>query len=447
MPLRAIVLLAFFICSLPVCFFRPFYGILLWEVVAFLNPQSYIWAANDTFPWALAIAIPTIVGYVAFSRQPGALSSRECAFIVLLWGWFTVTTLVSTSNPVFHHHAEDTWNHWRFVSKVLLMTLFTLAIVTTLERLRILIIVMTGCFGLFVLKDLPFIISTGGAYHLYGPDHSMIADNNDFGLALNMTLPIYFFLAQTESKRWVRLFYVFLGIITIPAIFFTYSRGALVGLITVMALMLVRSKQRFILAPIVVLAIMMAVMFAPEGWKNRMDPTRPDAVDASAKNRLNAWAFARGLAADYPITGGGFATFTPELFAKYAPNTQDIHGPHSVYFQLLGEHGFTGLALYLCLVASFFYTGFGLLRAAKFYGDVTIANYVHMLRFSLIGFLSSGFFLGRAYFDYFFAIVACMAILAKVAHQRWAERDLVEEEEPDALEAPAGIEGVPAWEN
>ena len=45
-----------------------------------------------------------------------------------------------------------------------------------------------------------------------------------------------------------------------------------------------------------------------------MDPTRPDAIDNSAKERLNAWAFSWNLASAYPLAGGGFATFTPQLF-------------------------------------------------------------------------------------------------------------------------------------
>ncbi len=450
MPLRAIILLSVLMASLPVCFFRPFYGILLWDVVAFLNPQAYIWSANDSFPWALTIAIPTISGYVLFSRRSGAIGTRECYLMLILWGWFTVTTILSTHTPEFFHHIADTKYHWQFVSKVLLMTMFSLAIVDSFERLRTLVMVMSGCFGFYVLKALPFIIRTGGAYRLYGPEHSMIADNNDFGLALNMTLPMFFFLAQTESKRWVRWFYVFLGVVTIPAIFFTYSRGALVGLIVVMTLMFLQSKQRLILAPVIVLAVVVALLFAPAAWKDRMDPTRPDAVDTSAKARLNAWAFARNLAADYPIAGGGFATFTPELFVRYAPNIGDFHGPHSVYFQVLAEHGFVGLSLYLVLVFSCFFTTFRLLRQARFYGDGLIANYVRMFRFSLLGFVTSGFFLGRAYFDYFFAIVACLAVLSKVAPERWAanlEEEMDEDVGEDAEAVGGPRSGAVLWES
>ena len=386
-----------------------------------MNPQSYIWSAGADFPWALAVAIPTMAGMVFFCRGWSNLASRKVLLICLLWIWFTITSIASSSSSLFAHHAVDTWYQWRFVSKVLLMTGVTIAIVNSFERLRILVLTVAGCFGLFVLKSFPFIILTGGAFRLYGPEKSMIADNNDFGLALNMTLPLFFFLAQTETKRWVRLFCGFLFLITIPAIFFTYSRGALVGLVVLGGLMLLRLKQRWVLIPVVALAVTIAILFAPPAWRERMDPTRPDAVDASANARLNAWSFSWNLASDYPIMGGGFATFTPELFDRYAPMAKDLHGPHSVYFQVLAEHGFVGLFLYLSLVASCFLTSQRLMKQAKRHHDKVIANYANMFRFTIVGFLVSGLFLGRAYFDYYFTIVACIIILEALAKKKWAQ--------------------------
>ena len=164
--------------------------------------------------------------------------------------WFTVTTLVSTNKPEFAHHAAETWERWNFVSKIILMTLLMLPIVNTYERLRYLVLTIAGCFAFYILKSFPFIIATGGSYKLYGPARSMIADNTDFGLALNMTLPLYFFLAQSESKRWTRLACWFMFLITIPAIFFTYSRGALIGLATVFFIMMLQSKRRLSLVPV-----------------------------------------------------------------------------------------------------------------------------------------------------------------------------------------------------
>lgn len=420
MPVKGVLLLAFFVASLPVCLIRPFYGILLWTVIAFANPQSslFYWSAANTFPWAIAVAVPTLIGFVLFSPNWSAFGSSKVLLIVPLWIWFTITSFVSSHTALFLHHAGDTWYQWSFVSKVLFMTVVTIALLDSFERLRIFVLVIAGCFGYFVLKAFPFLVLTGGAFRLYGPEFSMIADNNDFGLALNMTLPIFFFLAQSESRRWARLFCGFLFVITIPAIFFTYSRGALTGLIVVLGLMLLRSKQRFLLIPVIGFGILIALLFAPAAWKQRMDPTRPDAVDGSAKSRLNAWSYAWNLAQDYPITGGGFSTFTERLFVIYAPNTGDIHGPHSIYFQILAEHGFVGLAIYLTLIGSCFASIFRLVRYAKYHSDTVILAYANMFRFSLVGFLTSGVFLGRAYFDYFFSIVAALAALERIVRHR-----------------------------
>jgi len=330
------------------------------------------------------------------------------------------------------HHAGDTWYRWVFVSKVLLMVVVTMGMVDSFARLRMLVLTIAGCFGFFVAKSFPFIIATGGIYRLYGPPNSMIADNNDFGLALNMTLPIFFFLSQSESRRWVKRLFAVLSLITVPAVFFTYSRGALVGLLAIGCLMFFRlpMRQRVVLVPVVAIGIVFALFFAPDKWKERMDFSDSSrVVDNSARERLNAWAFARHLAADYPVTGGGFATFTPELFALYAPNGGDIHGPHSIYFGVLAEHGFVGLALYLTLVLSCFQTCRVLARQAKRRGDRVVGQYVRMFGFSMVGFLASGMFLGRAYFDYYFTIVACLTILARVARQEWLREDEEDEEE------------------
>ena len=78
-------------------------------------------------------------------------------------------------------------------------------------------------------------ILTGGNFKVYGPNGTMIADNNDFGLALVMTLPMFFFLAQMEEYRWVKRLFAFLFVGTVLAILCTYSRGALVGLVSVWA--------------------------------------------------------------------------------------------------------------------------------------------------------------------------------------------------------------------
>ncbi len=427
MPLRGVLLLAYILLSVPLCFLRPFYGIVLWTIIAFLNPQSFTWSAAGAFPWAVAVGGATLCGFPLFAARWSNLRSGKIALIVILWIWFTITSIVSSNAPLFIHHAADTWNRWEFVSKILLMTIVTTVIVDRFSRLRTLVLVIAACFGVFVIKSLPFIMASDGAARIYGPERSMISDNNDFGLALNMTLPLFFFLAQTETKRWVRRLFGALFILTIPTIFFTYSRGAMLGLCVLLCLMLVRLKRRSLILPVIVMAAAIALLLAPESWKERMDPH--NAIDPSARERFNAWTFSWNLAMDYPLVGGGFSTFTPELFSRYAPVASDIRGPHSIYFGVLAEHGFIGLAFYLTLIVNCLWTTRNLMKRGRVLEDRTAVNYATMFQFSLIGFLTSGAFLGRAYFDYFFTLVACIISLEKIARQEWAERAVKANEE------------------
>jgi putative inorganic carbon (hco3(-)) transporter len=433
MPLRGILLMAFIFPSLPLCFTRPFYGILLWTVISFTSLQWYAYSAR-IFPWAILIAIPTLAGAALFGKNWRSVFSYEVLLLLCLWMWFTLTSFADSSVPLFADHTDDMWKRWEYVSKVLLMSVFTIAVIDSFSRLRTFIIVIASCFGYFILKALPWLIFTGGSNRVYGPERSMIADNNDFGLALNMTLPLYFFLAQSETKPWLKRVLWGMCLATIPAIFFTYSRGALIGLVSVITLMFLRLKQKKILVPVLVLGLIIAMVFAPASWKKRMDPTNENAMDGSAYSRINAWTFCWNLVNDYPITGGGFDTFTPNLFNLYAPNPKDVHGPHSIYFGVLAEHGFIGLFLYLGVIGACFSSTFWIVKWSRFHGDEIAANYANMFRFALVGFLVSGFFLGRAYFDYYYTLIACIVVLRQMCRTSWSQAPA-----PEMMEAEVAV--------
>lgn len=441
MGARDVIVLGFFLPSLPICFFRPFYGILLWTVVSFVNPQQLSYGAAASFPLALVVAIPTLAGALVFGRGWRHLRSREVLLLVVLWIWFTITSALAGNTPMFAAHIADTWYRWQFVSKIILMTITAVCVVDSFDRLRIFVLVMAASLGVFVLKDLPFMIATGGSFRLYGPPQSMIADNNDFGLALNMTLPLFFFLGKTESNRRLRTFMYFMALVTVPAIFFTYSRGALLGLGVVTMILFLRIKKRILLLPVLGLVTLMAVVLAPASWQDRMSFFLDGKLDASALSRFNSWTFSWRLASDFPFVGGGFETFTPELFQRYATTATDVHGPHSIYFGVLAEHGFPGLILYLLLVLSCLASLHRVIKWARFRGDQRAIDYADMLRLSIVAFLVSGVFLGRAYFDFYFSIVACVAILSHVCRETWAANDDVDLDdsagEQDFVDIPA----------
>ena len=82
-------------------------------------------------------------------------------------------------------------------------------------------------------------------------------------------------------------------------------------------------------------------------------------------------------------------------------------------------------------------------RYAHSHGLWRLASYASALRFSMVGFLASGAFLGRAYFDYFFVIVAGIAILNRLAKTEPMPSLDDEEPETEQWELPHSG-GVPA---
>ena len=425
--IRDIVVCAVLIGSVPICFLRPTYGAILWVVLSFANPQDFAWGFARSMSPAMLVAVPTLLGFCIFAPHWKRLACIEVGLMLVLWLWFTLTTVNSAQDPAFAEKNVSAWLRWSTVSKIMLMTAVTIAIIDSWKRLRWLVLAIAGSFGFLAIKTLPLMILSGGEARVYGPPNSMIADNNDFGLALNMALPFCLFLAKTEADRRVRWLMAFFSIAMIAAIVFTYSRGALVGLITVLLCMMLQAKQKVLLIPVTLFVVALAGVVAPQDWRNRMKSMQPDSLDASALSRLNAWQYSWNLAKNYPITGGGFDAFTPDLFMRYAPNGKDVHGPHSIYFGVLAEHGFIGLSLYLTVVATCLFTMYRLVRRARYHGDDQTASYANMFRFGLIGFLASGAFLGRAYFDFYFSLVGCVAILRQVARTAWSQTDLTAE--------------------
>jgi putative inorganic carbon (HCO3(-)) transporter len=430
---RDVIILFAVAASLPFCFLRPVYGVMAWTILGFFNPQAFTWGIARSLPLAMAVAIPTLAGFLLFSRLR-TLLCPEVGLIIALWVWFTVTTVNSTYELAFAEKSADAWFRWGFVSKIFLMVVVTIGVMDGRERLRLLALSIGGSFALLVFKTLPSMIVSGGEFRVYGPDHSMIGDNNAFGLAVGMALPFFYFLAKTESSRVLKLFFRMAFLLGIPTLFFTYSRGALVGLVAMAGYMFLRSNQRLVVILIAILSVLFASAFAPPKWKGRMSHV-VDAQDPSARSRLNSWTYSWNLANAYPVMGGGFEAFTPALYAQYAPNPRDVHGPHSIYFGMLAEHGYVGFALYFSVVLYCFLSLGRIVKQARFHGDEEAADYANMLRFSLVSFLAAGAFLGHTYFDFYFVILSCAAILRRVSRE---DLEAIDDSDEEPLEAEAG---------
>ncbi|HVH72103.1 MAG TPA: O-antigen ligase family protein, partial [Candidatus Dormibacteraeota bacterium] len=197
----------------------------------------------------------------------------------------------------------------------------------------------------------------------------------------------------------------------------TYSRGGQVGLIAVLIVISLRSRYKAPALACLALAALLITTLAPASWMARMTGIAEGNLDESAEGRLVAWGFEWNVAKAYPLTGSGFSGYTSEsLYARYEPRAlpkgAKILAPHSSYFQVLGEQGFVGLLLFMVLIGCCLLTLTSLRRRARqMPGCSWVVNCSRMLDTSFLGYLVSGAFLGRAYFDLLYFIVAAVVLL------------------------------------
>jgi probable O-glycosylation ligase (exosortase A-associated) len=417
--LRDYLILAIFVGAAPFCFFFPYFGVLMSSWIAFLNPHRFAWGFAATLPVAQIIVIPTIVGTLFTKNINRKVITRESLLLLLFWIWVALTMLNAYFEPLFADHLEEGTARLIEFSKIMVLTSLTIILVTSKKKLKYLLMVTAFSLGLLALKGTIFGILTGGEFRVWGPPQSFIADNNDFGLALNMTLPMLFFLGRDEQNRKLKLVFKIALVCAAAAVLLTYSRGALLGIAAVMAAIALKSRYKLLSAFMLVIVAFLVISFAPTAWMARMGTFIGGSLDMSAQQRLTSWAFAWNLAKEYPITGAGFECFTPGLFAVFSPRDAQTwlaghtsSGPHSIYFQVLAEQGFVGLAVFLGLLASCVVSARRLQRQVASNPAVSwIASYAQMVELGVLAYMVSGAFLGRAYFDLYFQLVAILIVL------------------------------------
>ncbi|SCY12659.1 putative O-glycosylation ligase, exosortase A system-associated [Thiohalorhabdus denitrificans] len=410
--MRDAALLVIFASLIPFVLVRPWTGVLVWSWVGFMNPHRLGWGVAQDLPVALVFGSLTLVAMWLHSDRKPIPLTRETVLIILLMIVFTITTFTAWV-------PEAAWPQWEKVMKILAFALVTTMLIYGRKRILALLVVVAGSLAFYGVKGAAFVASTGGQYRVKGPEPSFIGANTALGLALLMVLPLLVALAREVDSTWGRRAIYGVVVLTVIATLFTYSRGALLGLAVVLPIMLIKANRKFLLFLLLIPAAYKAPDFIPERLMERAESIEQYEEDRSAMQRIQAWQVGWNVALERPWLGAGFKLEEAPnaLWLDYA-EWQDEHfnrsrAAHSNYFQMLGEHGFLGTALYLLLL---FFT-FGSLRRIKKQapgvGLGWMVKYADALQTGLIAYAVAGAFLSLAYFDLFYTFVILAAIMRR----------------------------------
>src|ERR1700739_990323 len=114
--MRGILFLLLFLSSLPLIFVSPFYGVLIWYVFSLGDFHTLTWGYLDNLYYAYIIVILTMISWMVSQTDKKQLPPPPLVVFPLLFSlWMTITSCFALAP------AEDVWDRWVFVHKILFM--------------------------------------------------------------------------------------------------------------------------------------------------------------------------------------------------------------------------------------------------------------------------------------------------------------------------------------
>jgi putative inorganic carbon (HCO3(-)) transporter len=421
--MRDVVIFGIIFGLVPLMIKRPAIGALVFMWISLMNPHRLAYGPAYDFPFAMMVAVITIGG-ILFSREPRSYPATPVTVLLVAFMiWVTLTTLFAISPPWVVNY------EWSRVIKTLVMVAVTIMVIQTEADFKKMVWVLVISLGVFGAKGGLFTLLTGGTSRVLGPAGSYIAENNALALALVMAVPIIWYMRLQAEKRWMRYGLTAMAGLSMVAAAGSYSRGALLAGAAMMGFLWLKSRNKVSTGIVLLLMIPLVWLAMPEQWHARMSTIDEYQSDGSALGRINAWYFAMEVAKTH-LMGGGFMVFNPAMFRIYAPNPTDFHAAHSIFFQVLGEHGYIGLVLFVSIIGTAWLTASRIIKSTRKRPDLKWASdFAAMSQVSLIGYMVGGAFLSLAYYDYFWYVVAALVI---------TQRIVVKKLKPVAALDPAG---------
>ena len=403
--MRDILVLTIVLLSALAALRRPWIGVMLWTWVSIMNPHRYAYGIAFDAPVAAIAAASTLLGLLlSKDERASPFKSSAVVALFLFMVWMTISW-------VFGLNFGGDYDQWIKVMKIDVMVLVGLTLLHSKKHVLALVWVSAGSLMLLGAKGGIFTILGGGNERVWGPPGTFIEGNNEFGLALIMIIPLLRFLQMQLQSRWGRWAMTAAMVLCAAAAIGTQSRGALLAISAMTLVLWWRGKSRILGGVLIALVAVSLVAFMPDSWTERMNTIENYQADSSAQGRLAAWSAAWNMSFDYPA-GVGFNQERQELFDRYSHNpAAGARAAHSIYFQVLGNHGFIGLGLYLSIwFITFWQAGWLRKYAAQIPDARWCSELGAMAQVSLVGYFVGGAFLSLAYFDLPYNIMMMVAI-------------------------------------
>jgi probable O-glycosylation ligase (exosortase A-associated) len=342
---------------------RPYLWVLLYVYIDILAPQRIGYSLVASLPVSLIAFGAAFGGWLLLDRKEGTrFTLRQFLMLVLLvyCGW----TLQ------WAEFQEPASTKWDWVWKALLFAIFLPLTITTRARIEALALTLVLSVATIVIATGMKTVLGGGGYgslNFFVDDNSGIYESSTLATVAIALIPVIAWFTRYGTifrPHWsVTLFAAALifSCLLIPV--GTEARTGLVCIAMLGLLLLRYTRRRFLfLAGAGVLGLA-ALPFLPQSYYDRMATIGQPGGDESASTRMAVWQWTIDYASEHPF-GGGFDSYRANSFTytmpvrkesgntvsvEYQEVTDEARAFHSAIFELLGEQGYPGLAIWLLL--------------------------------------------------------------------------------------------------
>ncbi len=434
--MRGALFLLLYASMLPAALAAAHAGMMFYIWASLISPNVFVFGALAAVPYA---KIAIVVAILAIAAERARKKPYMDAYYALLLAFlvqcalsfaFSLTEIDQT-----YFVADRIW-------KIGLLCLLMNPVLRGRLQIHSVMLVVGLTMGVQgALEGLKYLISGGG--HLMVPPANF-GDNNSFGLFVLMNLPVLMYLFRYSVEPLVRLAVVGGVLANTLAIIGTGSRGAFLGIMAVTLAMIVQSKRR--VSTLLVVAVVGASIaaFVPSRVYNRVDSIETAGEDNSVLGRFRAWKLNALVAMDRPFVGGGFSSMEdPKVWTAYLPKFSKLdfiptglpdrpRAAHSIYFQALGDTGFSGFFLYMAILMTTFLS---IRRVRKLTSGNAELGWAYdlagYLRLTMIALVVAGAALSVVFFDLPFIVFTLVSIL-----QRTVRDELEAHAEKPAMAQP-----------
>ena len=342
---------------------RPFLWVLLYVYIDILAPQRIGYSIIASLPVSLIAFAAAFGGWLALDRKQGArFTIRQGLMLALLvYCWWT------TGNADFPAEAATKWD---WVWKALLFAIFLPLTLTTRARIEGLALTLVLAIATIVIGTGMKTVLGGGGYEnlkFFVNDNSGIYESSTLAtVAIGLIPMIWWFVRHGTVFRPHWAVTAFAAALTFACLLVPIGTEARTGLLCIAALgvlMLRYTRHRLLFIAGAGVLGLTALPFLPQSYYERMATIAAPGGDESASTRVAVWQWTLDYVDEKPF-GGGFDAYRGNRFSYVMPvkevagNTTTLEYKevvdegrafHSSVFEMLGEQGWPGLAIWLAL--------------------------------------------------------------------------------------------------